>query len=160
MRACRGAGDGHDAGDDRDADAGQFAAVAEVEEVVVVEEQLRADVVGAGVDLGLEVVHLEHAVGRGGVAFGEAGDADAEAARVGMAAALVELADEAHEVGRVLEGVLVAVVAGEVARRVAAEGEDVADAGLGVAFEDGLDVRLAVADAGEVGIGIERGRGL
>ena len=39
--------------------------------------------VGAGVDLGLEVVHLVEAVGRGGVAFGKSGNADAEAARIG-----------------------------------------------------------------------------
>jgi hypothetical protein len=38
-----------------------------------------------GVDLGLEVVHLLHAVGGAGVALGEAGDADAEAAAVGVA---------------------------------------------------------------------------
>ena len=38
-------------GDDRHLDAGQFAALAEVVEVAVVEEQLRADVVGPGVHL-------------------------------------------------------------------------------------------------------------
>ena len=77
--------DRHDPGEDRHPDAGQLAALAEVVEVVVVEEELGADVVGAGVDLALEVVHLLEPVGRAGVPLGEAGDADAEAARVGHA---------------------------------------------------------------------------
>ena len=88
-------------------DAGQVAALAEVVEVAVVEEQLRADVVGAGVHLSLEVVHLLEAVRRAGVAFGEAGHADAEAARV---AAVVVRPDEAHQPLGVAEGVLGAVV--------------------------------------------------
>lgn len=75
-------GDGHDAGDDGAVDAGELAAVAEIEEVVVVEEQLGADVVGACVDFGFQQFQFAHAIGGGWVAFGEAGDADAEAAWV------------------------------------------------------------------------------
>ena len=77
-------GDRHDARDDRHADAGQLAALAEVVEIVVGEEELGADVIGAGVDLPLEVIQLLKPVGRAGVPLGKAGDADAETARVGQ----------------------------------------------------------------------------
>ncbi len=39
-------------------DAGQLAALSEVIKIVVVEEELSADVVCAGIHLGLQVVHL------------------------------------------------------------------------------------------------------
>jgi len=153
-------GDGHDAGDDGGGDAGEFAAFAEVEEVAVIEEELGADVVGAFGDFGAEVVEFVEAVGGGGVAFGKAGDTDAEAAGVGVEFAFVELADEADEIGGVLEGVVGFVVGGEVARGVAAEGEDVGDAGGGVFGKDVFDVGGLVADAGEVWDGVEGGGGL
>ena len=60
---------------------GQLAALAEVVKVAIVEEKLRADVIGAGVDLALEVVHLLQSIGRRRMTFGKAGNADAEAAR-------------------------------------------------------------------------------
>ena len=91
-----GAGDGHDPSDNGDVDAREFAALAEVEEVGGREEELGADVVGAGIDLGLEVVHLLKAVGGGGVALGEAGDAQPKAARVGLGAGGLIVADELH----------------------------------------------------------------
>jgi hypothetical protein len=47
-----------------------------------------------------------------------------------MHAALVEAADEADELCGVLEGVVLAVVVLAVARRIAAQREDVADSGL------------------------------
>ncbi len=84
-------------------DAGEGAAVAEVEEVVVVEEELGPDVVGTGVDFGFEEVEFGDAVGCGGVAFREGGDADAEAARVGVLAGFVEFFDEGDEVCGVAE---------------------------------------------------------
>ncbi len=150
-------GDGHDAGDDGDGDAGDFAAFAEVVEVAVVEEELGDDVVGAGVDFGFEEVHFEGAVGGAGVSFGEAGDADAKAAGVGVPA---ETADEFDKVDGVAECVFGAVVGdgcGGGGGGVAAEGEDVGDAFGGVASEDFGDVGFGVADAGEVGDGIECG---
>ena len=73
--------DRHDARDDRHVDAGPVAALAEVVEVVVLEEELGADVVGPGVHLALQVVELLEPVGSAGVSLGEARDADAEAAR-------------------------------------------------------------------------------
>ena len=53
------AGDGHDACDDWDVDACEMAALAEVVEVAIVEEKLGADVVGALIDFGFEVIHFE-----------------------------------------------------------------------------------------------------
>ena len=84
-------------------------------------------------------------------------DADAEASGVGMRAALVEATDEGDELGCVPERVCAAVVVGAVARRVAAQGEDVADAGRSVLGENLVDLGLVVADAGEVRDGIKRG---
>lgn len=91
--------DGHDAGDDGDVDAGEITAFAEVEEVVVVEEELGADVVRAGVDFLLQVIHLEKPVGRFGVSFWEASDSDPE--RVVVAGVkVVDVADEISSVGK------------------------------------------------------------
>jgi hypothetical protein len=89
------------------------------------------------------------------MAFGEASDADAEAARIGMGAGVIKLLNKADEIGGVLEVVVFMAVVFEVARGIASEGEDVRDAGLGVAFEDVVDIFFLMADAGEVGAGIE-----
>ena len=70
-------------GDDRHPDAGQLAALAEIVEVGVAEEELGADVVGAGVNLALEIVDLLEPVGSAGMALGKPGDADPEPAWVG-----------------------------------------------------------------------------
>src|SRR5262249_16611315 len=78
-------GDGHEAGDDRHLDAGVLAALAEVVEVAVLEEELGADIVSPGIHLLLEVVHLFQAVRRGGGALGAGRDAEAQAARAGWA---------------------------------------------------------------------------
>jgi hypothetical protein len=81
--------DGHHPGDDRNVMPAS-AAVAEIEEIVVVEKQLGADVVRTFVDLGFEEIEFIHAVGGGRVAFGKAGHADAETARVRVFAGFVE----------------------------------------------------------------------
>ncbi len=65
-----------------------------------------------------------------------------------------------NEIGSVLEGVAGFVVAGEIARWISAEREDVAHSGDSVSLEDRGDVSLAVADTGEVRDGIERSRRL
>src|SRR5436190_16949821 len=113
-------------------DAGERATFAEIEEVAVVEKELGHDVVGAGIDLRLEVIHLDQAIWGRRMAFGETGHADPEAAAVGMRAGFVEFLDELHEVDRVLKNVRRFVV-GAAPWRVTAEGEDVADRVLRVA---------------------------
>ena len=54
------------------------------------------------------------------------GDADAEAALVRMHAAVVEAPDEGHEFRGVFEGIAAAVVVRSVARRIAAQRQDIA----------------------------------
>src|SRR5262245_51586723 len=68
----------HDAGHDGHLDPGQLAPLAEVVEVAVLEEQLRADVISPGVHLCLEVIHLLEPIRAARVPLREAGDADAE----------------------------------------------------------------------------------
>ncbi len=93
------------------------------------------------------------------MALREPGDADAEAARVGMFAAGVEARNETDQIGGVLKGVLGAIVA-FADRGISAEGENVAHAFLGITGEDALDLGLRVAHAGEVRHGVERGGAL
>ncbi len=150
-----GGGDRHDSGDDRDLNAGQIATLPEVVEIVVVEEELGADVVGPGVDFCLEVVHFQEAIWRDGVSFRKSGHADAEAAGIGMAAGVIKTFDEFHKIGGVGEGIVGTIVVGVIARGVTAQREDIADSCGGVAGEDFIDFLLAVTDACEVGNGIE-----
>ena len=114
---------------------------------MVVEEKLGANVVGAGVYFGFEVLHFEQAVGRGRVAFGKAGDTNSEAAGIRVAAEFFDEGDESRGLGK---GVARVVVIGLVAGRVTSESENVAHASGGVAFENRRDLRLGVADTGEV----------
>jgi hypothetical protein len=65
--------------------------------------------------------------------------------------------NEGHQVSRVLEGIVLPLVVGDAAWRVAAEGEDVGDARRGVALQDEANVGLAVADTGEVRRGVDAG---
>ena len=95
-------GNRHDAGDDRHADARQVAPFAEVVEIGVAEIELSANVVGAGIHLSFQVVHLLEAVGRGGVTLGKPSDADSESTRV--CGTLVR-SDETYELLGVLEGI-------------------------------------------------------
>ncbi len=113
---------GHDTREDGDGDSGDFAAFAEIVKVTVLEKQLRDDVIRAGVHLGFEEIHFEGAVWGGGVSLGEASDADAEAAGVGVVG---ETADEFDKIGGVLKGVFGAVIGDGPDGRITAEGEDI-----------------------------------
>ena len=147
------AGDGHDAGDDGGADSCQRAAVAEVVEIVIIEEKLGADIVGTGLHLGFEVVHFEQAVGGGWVAFGKSRNADAKSSLVRVAG---EFFDKSNQVCRLGKCIARVVVVGLVAGWVPAEGEDVAYSSGGVAFKNRGDFGLRVADTSEVRNRIER----
>ena len=50
--------DRHDAGRDRHPDAGRARALEKAQEMRVIETELRDDAVGAGVDLGLQIVDV------------------------------------------------------------------------------------------------------
>ena len=115
---------------------------------MIVKEELRANVVRALVNLGLQIIHLADAVTRIGVPFGEAGNADAEAIR--QVALLLPAADEAHEIGRMLEGVATRIIRA-VAGRIPSQSHHGREPGLGVALQHGSNLLLRVGHAGEVG---------
>ena len=74
--------------------------------VAVVEEKLGHNVVRAGIDLLLEVIHFQEPVWRGRMAFGKSRDANAKPTPVGVNLPIVELPNESHKVGRMLEVVI------------------------------------------------------
>ena len=76
-------GDGHDAGDDRNLDGSEFTTLAKIIEVMVVKEELSADVIRPRVDFPFEVIHFLQPVGRSRVSLGKPGDADTETAGIG-----------------------------------------------------------------------------
>lgn len=80
-----------------------MATIPVIKEIMVVEKQLGADVIGTGIDLGFHVIEFVDTIRSGGVAFREAGDADTEAAWIGVAAGVVEGFDVGDEVGGVAE---------------------------------------------------------
>ena len=83
--------DRHDSGDDGNVDARQFAAVAKIQKIAVVEEKLGDDVVRSGVDLLLEIIHLQEPVWSRRMAFGKSRDTNAESTPVRMSSRFVEL---------------------------------------------------------------------
>ncbi len=114
--------DRHEPGNDRHGDIRMRAALAKVEEVVVVEEELRADVVRTGFNLLLEIAQLAHAVGRIWMPFGKAGHANAETTCVRMPATAVELFNMANQIDRVRKIPGVALLRAPVSWGIAAEG--------------------------------------
>src|SRR5690606_19732148 len=115
------------------------------------------DEVGASVDFSFEVVEFVQAVRGSWMPFRKARHARAEASARGMPAACVELLDEFDEIRCVLKFVPAAIVVVTIFWGIAAQRQDVVDAGRSVTFENGVDLRLAVTNAGEVRDGIERG---
>ena len=141
------AGDRHDARLNRHVDFLETNPFLPIMECVVVEEQLGADPVGPGVDLGLQVIHAQQAVGCVGVSFGKSGHADPERAAV----SITECLDVLNQISGMIEVAVGIPTLSGVCRWITAQGKDVSDSGLGVSLEDGVDLMLAVADAGEVG---------
>lgn len=135
--------DWHDPGDDGDVDAGEFATLAEVVEIAVIEEKLGDDVIGSGIDLGFEILNFFQAVRGGGMSFGEAGHSDGDVGEM--------FSEERNQIGGVEKTVRGWLPFGLTFGRIAAEGEDVAESGLMVALDDAADFVLGRADAGEVG---------
>ena len=133
-----GAGDGHDAGDDRHEDAPLPHAIEKVVEYVVVEEHLGRQKIKPGVHLLLQVIDVLALVRALDVSLRIAGPADAEIA-VGA-----DIPDQLH-------GVF--VVGGNRAVRgpVAAQGEYILDALLTVGLQHIQHVPPAGGHAGQVG---------
>ena len=144
-------GDRHDPGDDRAVDPGELAALAEVVEVVVVEEQLGDDVVGSGVDLGLEVVELGEAVGRAGMALGESRRRRCRKPRAsGWTPLSLKLLMKRTRSAACWKASWPRSQPARSWRHVAAQRQDVAHPRGGVATQDLPDLVLLVADAGQV----------
>ena len=91
------------------------------------------------------------------MAFGEPGDPDAEAARIGMFPGFVERADVGDEIGRIAEMPLRPIVTRLVLRRIAAQGENVGDPRFGITGEYGIHLIPGVADTCQVGDGRDAG---
>ncbi len=142
------AGDRHDLGDDRGVAAGGRDPVTQPQVVLRLEEHLRDRVVRARAALVDEVADVGVPVRGARVHRREGGDAHAEVAG---------RLDQLDEFGGVGETPGVRhPVAHRVAGRVAAQGEHVADPGVGVLADDVAQVGHRVVDRGEVG---DRGEG-
>jgi hypothetical protein len=137
-------GDRHDPGDDRlvHVEVGELLDEADV--VLGLEEELGDGEVGT-LQLGREVAAVRLSIGGLRVDLGVCSDPDGEVARLG---------DVFEQVGGVR---VVARPRGTLARRVAAEGEDVDDARVVVVGEDLGDLAAHVTLAGEVGHRRDRG---
>lgn len=105
----------HDARDDGYVDPHQITTRAEVIEVAIVEEELRADVGRALIDLGLQILHLQQPVRRPRMALGESSDADAETSRIRILVPGIERPDVTDKVSGMLKRVLRPVVAESIA---------------------------------------------
>ena len=138
-------------------DTGQRASLAEVVKIVIVEKKLGADIIRSGVHLGLEVVHLQQAIGRGGVAFWKTGHTDAKAAGVGMSA---KTFDETHKIYRLRKCIPRMVVVGFVAGGITSESENITHTGSGIAFEDGCDLFAGMTHTCQMRHGVQRRGGL
>src|SRR4051794_6208466 len=134
-------GDGHDPRDDRDLDPDRPRPVDEVVEQLVVEEQLGDEEVDAGVDLRLEVAQVVLGGGGVDVRLGEARRGDRE---------VVVGAQQRDELVGVLQPALGGHPLGLPARRVAAQREDVVDAGLADLGQRAVQLVGRRADAGEM----------
>ena len=138
----------HDARDDRYANSCEIAARAPVVKRVVVEEQLRDDVVGACVDFRLEMLDLHERVRCFWMAFGEAGHTNSEASSVIHAEPLTLATNKRDEIGCLLK--IPERKNARARRRIAAQREDVSNARRRVHLKDASDLVLRMAKAGQV----------
>ena len=161
-----GRGDRHDARDDRDRDAARPGAGDEGEVLVGVEEELSDRRGGTGGLLGQERIDVLEAVTRARVAVGERRDGDLDRLaggdldgsghpgdlRLAIRRALrLHAVDQLHELGGGLEVAERHIVLSAPRRRVAAQREEAGDAGVEELADHGGRLRVAAADAGEVG---------
>ena len=55
-------GNRHDAGNDRNVDAGKRATLAKIKKVTVIEKELGHDVIGAGIHFRFQMIHFDQAI--------------------------------------------------------------------------------------------------
>ena len=142
-REARGLGevlDRQQAGHDGRVDPGRGATVAEAQEGLRLEEELRDRRRGAGIDLAAEPLDVGIVGSRLGMTLGIGPDADLEPAG----------GERVDQLAGVAEPVRVRLEPLGAFGRVAAQGHDLPHAGLGEAVRDGERVPAGGADAGEV----------
>ena len=112
--------DGHDSRDNGHVNACQLTAFAKIVEIMVIEEELGADIVRSGVDFGLEVIHLFQPVWSVRMTLRKSGDANPKTSAVRMHATLIEPANEGDQLRSMLKGIGFSIVVLDIARRIAA----------------------------------------
>ena len=128
---------------------------------MVVEKQLRHDVVSPRINLRLQKIHFLEPVGRGRMTFRKSSHPDAKPAGIRMHSPLLgKLTDEPHEVRRMLESIIRLPVILQIARRITAQGQNVPDPSPGIALQNIMHFRFLMADARQMRNRIERGRRL
>ena len=105
---------------------------------MVVEEELRADVICSLINFSLEMIKFEHAVGCIGMSFWEAGHTDAESFFLGVGSGFIEFTDEGDEFGSMLKFTQTPVVIWLVTWWVSSQCKDIGDTGGSIAFENAL----------------------
>lgn len=141
----RKGGDGHNSCHDGQVDSGEVATVPVIKEVVIVEKELSADVVGACVGLRLEMVHLCQAILCRRMSLWKPGHPDLK----GMGVVL----QKTNQIDGVFEMVLLAIVVGLIAGRVSPEGQNGPDVVARVLVQDFRHFSLGMTDAGKMGNG-------
>src|SRR5205814_10595132 len=96
-------GNRHDAGYDRYMNACEPTALPEIEKVAIIKKELRDNVIGAGIHLSFEMIHLNQPIRRGGMSFRKTSNANPETTAVRMDAGFVEETNEFYQVDCVLE---------------------------------------------------------
>jgi len=103
------------------------------------------------------VVHLDEPVGGGRVPLGKSGHAGPKSTGIRVGAGTIEGTDGADEVNRMGEVIVGVVVGSSAPRGISAQGQQIGDSGPCIAPEDLVDFPGSVADARQVGNGIEGG---
>ncbi len=118
---------------------------------MVVKKQLGADIIRAGIHLRFQKIHLAQAVGRGRMAFREAGHAYGEPVRIRMASGFVIFTNKSHQFRRMAEGIRITVVIFRAARGISPQGQNGPHPCLGVLVQNAPYFLPAVAYASKVG---------
>ncbi len=147
--------DGHDSRNDRRANSCEFAARTPIMKRVVVEEELRDDVVRTRVDFRFEMFDLQQRVRCFRVAFRKACNTDAKAATAVDAKALTFTFEKAHQIRRVRK--VSRRQEARAGRWITAQRQDVAHTSNRVSLENDADVIFGVTKAREMRDGFDGG---
>src|SRR5271157_2526001 len=141
-------GDRHDAGKDWHLDARKLTPLTKIVKIRVAEKELGTNVVGAGVNLALQMIHLQQTIRSAGMPLAKPGHADPDPARVGNTRLR---ADVPYKLLRDLECIAGTIKVRHVSGWVSPECEDVLDSRGRITIEDRPQLFPGVANAGQVG---------